>query len=159
MITAMTSDAAPVNVHYQRPGWFGQRFNDLIGLLTRAGIGVWGARTLEVAGRKSGQPRRNPVNLLVVDGRHYLVAARGETEWVRNLRAAGGRLVLILGRRRQEWSAIEVADDAKAEILRSYLRRWKAEVGMFFDGADAKSSDEQLAAIAPRHPVFEITVS
>jgi hypothetical protein len=137
MITAMTSDAAPVNVHYQRPGWFGQRFNDLIGLLTRAGIGVWGARTLEVAGRKSGQPRRNPVNLL----------------------AAGGRLVLILGRRRQEWSAIEVADDAKAEILRSYLRRWKAEVGMFFDGADAKSSDEQLAAIAPRHPVFEITVS
>jgi deazaflavin-dependent oxidoreductase (nitroreductase family) len=148
-------NSAPI--HYQRPGWFTKHvFNRAVVVLTRAGIGVWGARILEVAGRNSGLPRRNPVNLLTIDDRHYLVAPRGEVEWVRNVRAAGGRLALIIGRRRQEWVATEVADAAKTEILRQYLRRWKVEVGMFFDGVGPDSTDEQLAAIAPRHPVFEV---
>lgn len=112
---------------------------------------------LEVRGRRSGEPRRTPVNLLEVDGRHYLVAARGHTQWVRNLRAAGeGRL--ILGRRAEAFTAVEVADADKAAILRPYLKRWKAEVGVFFDGLDASASDEELVAAGPKHPVFALTI-
>ncbi|MGZ4722693.1 MAG: nitroreductase family deazaflavin-dependent oxidoreductase, partial [Ilumatobacteraceae bacterium] len=88
------------------------------------------------------------------DGREYLVSPRGEGQWVRNVRASGGELDLLLGRQRQHRTATEVSDADKVEILRAYLKRWKAEVGVFFDGVSATSTDEQLRAIAPRHPVF-----
>jgi hypothetical protein len=84
------------------------------------------------------------------------VAARGETEWVRNVRAAQGKLVLILGRRRQSYIAAEVPIAERTEILRSYLRRWKFEVGMFFEGVGPDSTDAEFAAIAERHPVFAL---
>jgi deazaflavin-dependent oxidoreductase (nitroreductase family) len=142
---------------YRQPGWFTRNvFNRVVTGLTRVGISVWGSRVLEVRGRKSGVPRRVPVNLLTLDGERYLVAPRGETEWVRNVRAAAGRLDLLLGRRREPWIAEELADDQKADVLRAYLRRWKAEVGVFFDGVSADSSPEEIARIAPKHPVFRL---
>jgi deazaflavin-dependent oxidoreductase (nitroreductase family) len=141
--------------HYRAPGWFTRNvFNRTVAVLTKLGISVWGSRVLEVRGRTSGQPRRTPVNLLSYEGREYLVSPRGEGQWVRNVRADDGRLTLLLGRRRDERQATEVADADKIPILRAYLRRWKAEVGVFFDGVDANSSDADLARIAPRHPVF-----
>ena len=143
--------------HYRRPGWFTRNvMNRLVARLTRLGVSVWGSRVLEVRGRRSGEPRRVPVNLLELDGRHYLVSARGEGEWVRNVRAADGALDLLLGRRRQPMLAVELADADKVPVLRAYLARWKAEVGAFFDGVDADSSDEEIAAIAHRHPVFAV---
>jgi deazaflavin-dependent oxidoreductase (nitroreductase family) len=122
--------------------------------LTRLGVSVRGSRVLEIPGRTSGEPRRTPVNLLTLDGREYLVAPRGHTQWVRNLRANEGRLDLLLGRRRTHRVATELVDDTKIPVLRAYLRHWKVETGQFFDGVDADASDEQLRAIAPRHPVF-----
>ena len=151
-------DTTPA-AHYQRPNTGTRAFNWLISRLTRLGVSVWGSRVLEVKGRKSGLPRRTPVNLLTIDGREYLVAPRGETEWVRNLRADGGRLALLLGRRREQRLATEIADDDKAEILRAYLRRWKFEVGMFFDGVGPDSSDAELVAAGARHPVFALSPS
>jgi deazaflavin-dependent oxidoreductase (nitroreductase family) len=141
---------------YQRPGWFTQHvFNPAVALLTRAGVSVAGSRVLEVRGRKSGEPRRTPVNLLTLDGTQYLVAARGHTHWVRNLRASGeGRL--LVGRRAQSFSAQELPDDEKPAILRPYLERWKWEVGAFFGGVGPDSSDDELLRIAPDHPVFRI---
>jgi deazaflavin-dependent oxidoreductase (nitroreductase family) len=140
--------------HYQQPGWFTTHvFNRVVAGLTRAGVSVLGSRVLEVRGRTSGEPRRTPVNLLTLDGTRYLVAPRGETQWVRNLRVAGDG-VLLLGRRRQPFAATEIADANKREVLRAYLKRWKAEVGVFFDGVDASSPDAELDRIAPRHPVF-----
>ena len=142
-------------VHYQKPGFFTRHvFNGVVALSTRLGLSVWGSRVLEVRGRTSGEPRRNPVNLLKLDGREYLVAPRGETQWVRNVRADEGRLVLLLGKAREPRLARELADAEKVAVLRAYLRRWKAEVGVFFGGVGADSTDEELAAIAPRHPVF-----
>lgn len=120
-------------------------------------MSVLGSRVLEVRGRASGEPRTNPVNLLTVDGAQYLVAPRGETQWVRNVRADQGRCVLILGRKRTDYLATEVTGDAKVAILRAYLERWKAEVGVFFGGVGPDSPDAELAAIAPRHPVFVVT--
>jgi deazaflavin-dependent oxidoreductase (nitroreductase family) len=141
--------------HYKEPGWFTRNiFNRLVRGFTRAGLSVWGSRVLEVTGRRSGLPRRTPVNLLHFSGADYLVAPRGETEWVRNVRADSGRLTLILGRRRTAYSAVELPDDAKPELLRAYLARWKSEVGVFFEGVGPDSTEAEIAAIAPRHPVF-----
>jgi deazaflavin-dependent oxidoreductase (nitroreductase family) len=146
---------ATTPAHYRRPGFLTRNvFNRIVAGLTRLGVSVWGSRVLEVPGRTSGLPRQVPVNLLDLDGAQFLVSARGHGEWVRNVRANEGRLDLLLGRRRRAYVATEVADADKPAVLRAYLRRWKAEVGAFFDGVDASSSDEELLAIAPKHPVF-----
>jgi deazaflavin-dependent oxidoreductase (nitroreductase family) len=130
--------------------------NPLIIGLTRFGLSAWGSRVLEVQGRKSGEPRRVPVNPLTLDGRRYLVAPRGHTQWVRNLRAAGeGNL--LLGRRREHFTAAELDDSEKEPVLRAYLRRWKWEVGQFFEGVGPDSPAADLARIAPDHPVFRIS--
>lgn len=143
--------------HYQAPGWITRRiFNPLVAGLTRLGLSVWGSRVLEAKGRTSGEPRQVPVNLLSYEGQPYLVAPRGHAQWVRNVRADNGRLALLLGRSREEWTAIELADDAKIDVLRAYLRKWKAEVGVFFGGVDADSPEAELRRIAPRHPVFRL---
>ena len=143
--------------HYRQPGWFTKNVaNKLVALLTRSGLSIMGSRVLEVKGRKSGLPRRTPVNLLTFEGAQYLVSARGEGEWVRNVRADEGRLDLLLGGKRQHYRAQEVGDDAKVQILRAYLRRWKAEVGVFFDGVGPDSTDAEIGAIAHKHPVFQL---
>jgi hypothetical protein len=96
------------------------------------------------------------VNLLELDGERYLVAPRGHTQWVRNLRASGeGRL--WLGRRSEPFTATEIADGDKPPILRAYLKRWRAEVGVFFEGVGPESTDDQLRRIAPDHPVFKLS--
>lgn len=143
--------------HYRAPGWFTRNvLNKTVAALTRLGISVWGSRVLETKGRKSGQPRRTPVNLLTLEGIPYLVSPRGEGQWVRNVRADGGRLDLLLGRRRVHYLATELSDEEKVPVLRAYLRRWKMEVGVFFEGVGPDSTDDQLAAIASSHPVFAL---
>ena len=141
--------------HYRKPGWFTQHvFNATVATLTKLGFSVLGSRVLEVKGRKSGIARHVPVNLLRLDGHDYLVSPRGEGEWVRNVRAAGGELFLLLGRRRERRHAVELADADKVPVLKAYLRRWKFEVGAFFDGVGPDSGDEEVFAIAHKHPVF-----
>jgi deazaflavin-dependent oxidoreductase (nitroreductase family) len=130
-------------------------FNKSIAALTRAGVSVWGSRELRVRGRTSGEWRTTPVNLLEFEGARYLVAPRGVTQWVRNLRVAGGG-ELRVGNRVETFTATEIADADKLPVLRAYLKRWKMEVGVFFDGVDAKSSDDELRRIAPLHPVFRV---
>jgi deazaflavin-dependent oxidoreductase (nitroreductase family) len=141
---------------YVAPDWFTRNvFNPFVAALTRVGISVWGSRVLEVRGRTSGEPRRTPVNLLAVAGARYLVAPRGQTQWVRNLRASGEG-ELLLGRRRDRFVATELADDEKEPVLRAYLQRWTWEVGKFFGGIGADSTSEDLRRIAPHHPVFRV---
>lgn len=143
--------------HYQAPGVVTRRvMNPLVAGLTRLGLPLAGSAVLAVRGRSSGEPRTTPVNPLVVGGRRYLVAARGTTQWVRNLRAAG-EAELRVGRRVERVRAAEVDDAEKAPLLRAYLRAWAWEVGAFFEGVSADASDEELATVAPRHPIFAIT--
>ena len=130
-------------------------FNDAVGRLTRMGISVYGSRVLAVKGRKSGEWRTTPVNPLRVDGTRYLVAPRGNTQWVRNLRVVGTG-ELRIGRKAEPFSATEVPDEDKPAILRAYLKRWKWEIGVFFDGVDAKAPEEKLREIAPGYPIFRI---
>jgi deazaflavin-dependent oxidoreductase (nitroreductase family) len=145
-----------VERHYKEPGWFTKNvFNRFVGGFTKLGISVWGSRTLAVRGRKSGEWRTTPVNLLTIEGQEYLVSPRGETEWVRNIRVAHEG-ELRLGKKVQPFRAVEVDDDAKVPLLRAYLKRWKMEVGVFFEGVGPDSTDEELRAIAPKHPAFEV---
>lgn len=145
----------PIN-RYLKPGWFTKHvFNRLVQVLTSIGISVWGSRTLWLRGRSSGEWRSNPVNLLSFNGDNYLVAPRGETQWVRNLRAAGNG-ELRVGRKVQSFAATELNNAEKTDVLRAYLKRWKLEVGIFFDGVSATSPITELDRIAPNHPVFRL---
>ena len=140
---------------YVSPSWFDHIFNGVARALTGLGVSLYGSRNLAVRGRKSGEWRVVPVNLLVCDGERYLVAPRGEAHWVRNLRAARGG-ELRLGRRSEPFRAVEVSDADKPPILRAYLERWRFEVDRFFEGLGASPSDDDLRRIAGRYPVFRI---
>ena len=140
---------------YLEPGLATRMSNKIVQRLTKLGVSVWGSRVLMVRGRKSGEIREVPVNLLSFEGKQFLVAPRGETQWVRNLRVAGEGQLRV-GNRVQTFTYRELADDEKPAVLRPYLKRWKLEIGVFFDGVDADTPEAKLRDIAPGYPVFEI---
>lgn len=129
--------------------------NPLIVALTRAGLHVFGVRVLRVRGRRTGEWHETPVNVLELDGASYLVSARGDSEWVKNLRVAGSA-ELVSGHSIARVRAVELSDEDKPPVLRAYLARWKIEVGTFFGGVDDRSPDVELRGVAPGHPVFLI---
>lgn len=130
--------------------------NAVVKGLSRRGISAFGAKELVVVGRKSGQPHSTPVNPLEVDGRTYLVAPRGQTQWVRNARH-NPRVLLRSGRSEAAYTVREVEGAAAVPVLRRYLKRWAWEVGAFFpEGVTAKSTDDELEAVIPAHPVFRL---
>ncbi|MBB5935392.1 deazaflavin-dependent nitroreductase [Streptomyces zagrosensis] len=143
--------------HYIKPGRFEARvIGGTIAWLARRGISLMGSAELSVRGRTTGEWRSLPVNPLPLDGGHYLVSARGTTQWVRNMRAAGGGQ-LRKGRRIQVFRAIELPEGTeKNRVIRAYLKRWAFEVGKFFNGVTGTSSDAEVTAVAVRHPVFTI---
>lgn len=143
------------HARYLAPDRFSRRImNPIVAGLARAGLGLRGAHELRVRGRRSGEWRTVPVNPLAIDDVTYLVAPRGNTEWVRNLRAAG-TCELRLGRQTTAYAATEITDaQIAAPLLQAYLRRWKAEVGRYFDDLTAESTLEEFAAAAPSYPVF-----
>ena len=123
--------------------------------LTAHGISLFGSRVLVVRGRTTGEPRSVPVNLLELDGERYLVAPRGNTQWVRNARAAGAG-ELRLGTRSEPVELVELPDADRLPVLRVYLTRWGWEVGRFVEGLSKKSTDAEIAAVAPGMPVFHV---
>lgn len=152
----MNESTAHTTVRYLRPGWFTRNvFNRGSRWLTRRGVSVAGSRELRVRGRSSGLVRTTVVNLLAVDGSDYLVAPRGTTEWVRNLRTATTG-ELRVGRRTAAFTARELSDDEKPAILRAYVDRWRWEVGQFFEGLSKPPTDAELAEIASGFPVFAV---
>ncbi|NKY60239.1 nitroreductase family deazaflavin-dependent oxidoreductase [Nocardia flavorosea] len=141
---------------YLAPTGFDPIFNRIVNLLPKLGISIAGSRLLAVRGRKSGEWRTTMVNVMTAaDGERYLVAPRGHTQWVRNLRAAGTG-ELRLGRKTETFTAAEVADADKIPLLRHYLERWGWEVDRFFEGVTKNATDAQLAEIAPGFPVFRL---
>jgi deazaflavin-dependent oxidoreductase (nitroreductase family) len=144
------------DARYVQPGWFTQNvFNRAVRRLTRMGISVAGSRELRVRGRKSGEWRSTPVNLLTAGDDRYLVSPRGTTQWVRNIRSSGEG-ELRVGRRVETFRIAELPDEVKVPVLREYLRKWGWEVGAFFEGVDKSATDDDLARIAPGFPVFRV---
>ncbi|MFF7178667.1 nitroreductase family deazaflavin-dependent oxidoreductase [Streptomyces sp. NPDC008121] len=144
--------------YYRRGSALAIRVNGVVGWLARHGVSLLGSAELSVPGRKSGRMQRIPVNPHRFGGERYLVSARGHSQWVRNMRAAGGG-ELRVGRKVRTFTATEVADHEKLPILRTYLERWGWEVGQYFQGVTAASSDAEILAAAPDHPVFRITTT
>jgi deazaflavin-dependent oxidoreductase (nitroreductase family) len=129
--------------------------NRLMGAMLRLGIAPGYMRLLEVRGRKSGKVYATPVNLLEMNGRTYLVAARGQTAWARNARAAG-RATLRRGARATVFVARELADAEKPAVLKAFLDRYSSQVQQFFS-VQAGSPADAFASMAPSTPVFELT--
>jgi deazaflavin-dependent oxidoreductase (nitroreductase family) len=150
-------DEPDLSARYVPPAsWTDRTFNGVIRWLARRGISIMGSHEIRVVGRTSGQVRTAVINVMTVDGRRYLVAPRGHTQWVRNLRAAGGAGELRVGRRVERFQAQELPDTAKPPIIHAYLDRWGWEVGRFFDTLTKDSSEEEIAAVAPGFPVFAL---
>lgn len=151
----MTTPAQPAD-RYVAPTARGELiFMKAVQWLTRHGLSLFGSRVLTVRGRTSGQPRSVPVNLLPLDGAQFLVAPRGNTQWVRNARAAG-QAELRVGRRVEQVRLVEMPAADRVPVLRVYLRRWGWEVGRFVEGLTSTSTDAELAAAAPGMPVFRV---
>jgi deazaflavin-dependent oxidoreductase (nitroreductase family) len=142
-------------MRYLAPNRSAAVFNAVTKWLTARGISLLGSRVLAVRGRKSGEVRTTVVNLFTYQGHRYLLAPRGHTQWVRNLRATGDG-ELRLGRRSEHFTPVEIADPDKPPLIRLYLRKWAWETGAFFDGLKADSPDADVAAAAPGFPVFRI---
>jgi len=155
--TPETADTTAVSPdRYIAPTRSDRAFAPLVSGLIKMGVGIRGGRILHVRGRKSGTWYTNPVNPLHLGGETYLVAPRGRTGWVRNLRVSQeGRLQK--GRRYEDFSAVELDDADKGPIIREYLRLWSMETGRFFDGLTKDSTDAEITAIAPGFPVFRIS--
>lgn len=149
------NDTAP---RYVAPKARDLMFHRVLTVMIKTGITMRGMRLLSVRGRKSGEPRSAVVGPLEVDGQLYLVAPRGNTQWARNLRAAGGGQ-LRLGRKVEHFTATEIADTDKPPVLRPYLKVWKEDTGVFFDNVDDKAPEAKLLEIAPNHPVFRLVVT
>jgi deazaflavin-dependent oxidoreductase (nitroreductase family) len=146
-----------VLINYVKPGFFTTKvFNPIVAFLAgRLGLSLKGARVLSVRGRTTGEWHNTPVNILSFRGQRYLVAPRGETQWVRNIRVSR-EARLTLGASTETVRAEEVTDSEKPPILRAYLKEWAWEVGQFFAGVGADASEDALARIAAKYPVFRI---
>ncbi len=144
-----------MTTRYDEPNYLARTGNEVFRWLAEVGISVAGTRALRVRGRKTGKLRGVVVNLMTVGGRTYVVSPRGNTQWVRNARAAG---TVELGPRWRSHQAriVEVTDDAKPELLRRYLERWFWEVKGHVGGLTPASSDDEIRAVAPSIPVLEV---
>jgi deazaflavin-dependent oxidoreductase (nitroreductase family) len=143
---------------YEEPNRAARAANAAIRWLAEMGISIAGTRALRVRGRKSGKQRGVVINLLTVDGVRYLVSPRGNTQWARNVRAAG---VVEVGPRwrRERLLVTELDDAAKPEVLKRYLARWYWQVKGYVAGLTPESSDDELRAAAPSIPVFVLAGS
>jgi len=156
----------PINysqrVSYRCPPSFYARMQWLGVLLTSSGLAPGDAVTLEVRGRKSGKIRRTPVIWLKHRGDEYLVALAGESNWVRNVRAAGG-LAAIRRRGTHQVRLIELPVEQRPPIIDAYLKRngrqgTKAGTNeaQYYFGLSEKPSLQEITPIAEFYPVFKV---
>lgn len=139
---------------FREPSSVEKIFNRLFGFLVGLGLGFPHNYLLEVRGRKSGKIYATPIDLLELNGKKYLVAPRGRTQWVRNAEAAG-EVTLKKGSRRQKFHLRPIPDTDKPLILKAYLDTFKREVQRYFP-IPAGSPPESFAAVGASYPAFEL---
>jgi len=129
-------------------------FNRMFGFFVGIGLGLPHNYLLQVRGRKTGKLYSTPVDLLELEGKQFLVAPRGRTQWVRNAEAAG-EIALKKGRLRRRFALRPIPDAAKPEILKAYLDRFQTTVQRYFP-VPAGSGLEAFRDLAPNYPAFEL---
>lgn len=145
---------------YRRPPALYRSLQPLGVMLVSLGLTPETVVLLEVRGRRSGKLRRNVVVRTPYQGQQYLVALAGESEWVRNVRAAGGRAVIRHGGA-CEVSLVEVARDERPPIIWAYMHRpgpsSPAKEARHYFGVRPDASQEEMRSLVDRYPVFRIT--
>jgi deazaflavin-dependent oxidoreductase (nitroreductase family) len=141
--------------HFVKPSLTERIFNRLFAIAIGFGVSLGHNYVVEVRGRKSGRIFSTPIDLLEAGGRRYLVAPRGDTNWVRNARAAG-RVKLRKGHQSDEFAVREVGPAERPELLKAYLDRFALTVQRYFPIPRGSPASE-FAPIAERYPVFELT--
>jgi deazaflavin-dependent oxidoreductase (nitroreductase family) len=148
------TDQEPSSSQFTKPNAIDRFINRVFGFLVKIGLGLPHNFLLEVRGRKSGRAYSTPVNVLVRNGKRYLVAPRGYTQWVRNV-IASGEAVLARGAKRERIYLEMIADNDKPEILKAYLDRYKLTVQRYFP-IPAGSPLEAFQPLISQYPVFEV---
>lgn len=147
-------NADPAAPAFHPPTPMERAFNRLFGFLVGLGFGLKHNYLLQVRGRKSGKLYSTPVDLLEMDGKRFLVAPRGRTQWVRNAQAAG-EVTLKKGSFRHSYRLLAIPDSDKPQYLKAYLDRFKTTVQRYFPVA-AGSDVQAFASVAADYPVFEL---
>ena len=132
-------------------------FNRMFGVLIGLGLGFSYNYLLQVRGRKSGKLYSTPIDLLEMNGKKFLVAPRGRTQWVRNAEAAG-EVTLKKGSSRQRYQLRALSEPEKLDVLKAYLDRFQREVQRFFPVA-AGSPPQAFVPVAENYPAFELTAA
>lgn len=140
--------------HFNQPNRLERALNKSFGFLVGLGLGLPHNYLLQVRGRKSGRVYSTPVNVLTRDGKRFLVAGRGYTQWVRNA-IANGTVSLKKGRWSEEFTLRVISEEEKPEILKAYLDRFKLTVQRYFP-VPAGSPAEAFRPLTGRYPVFEL---
>ena len=148
------SDSHKSPEQFMKPSAFDRFVNRAFGFFVKMGLGLKHNYLLEVRGRKSGRIYSTPINLLDLDGKRYLVAPRGYTQWVKNA-VASGEVTLAKGGKREKFRLRPIDDEAKPEILKAYLDRYKLTVQRYFP-IPAGSAAAAFETLAERYPVFEL---
>ena len=139
---------------FRAPTAIERAFNRTYGFLVGLGFGLSHSYLLQVRGRKSGKLFSTPVDLLKLNGKQFLVAPRGRTQWVRNAEAAG-EITLKRGNFRGAFRLRPLADSEKPEVLKSYLDSFKKEVQRYFP-LPAGSPASAFRELASNYPAFEL---
>lgn len=145
---------SPSSPAFRPPTAIERIFNRVFGFLVGLGLGFNYNYLLQVRGRKSGKIYSTPIDLLELDGKKFLVAPRGLTQWVRNAEAAG-EVTLKKGAARKPYALRALSDDEKPEILKAYLDRFRKEVQGYFP-IPAGSPAEAFRELASGYPAFEL---
>lgn len=139
---------------FRQPSPIEKLFNRAFGSLVGLGLGFSYNYLLQVRGRKSGKLYSTPINLLELNGKRYLVAPRGRTQWVRNAEAAG-EVELKKGSHVRSFRLRPLAGREHLEVLAAYLDRFRREVQRYFP-VPAGSPADAFAAVASNYPAFEL---
>jgi deazaflavin-dependent oxidoreductase (nitroreductase family) len=137
---------------FRAPTTIERIFNRVFGFIVGLGLGFSHNYLLQVRGRKSGKIYSTPIDLLELNGKKFLVAPRGLTQWVRNAEAAG-EVTLKKGASRKQYGLRPLADAEKLKILQAYLDRFRKEVQVYFP-IPAGSPPEAFRELAPSYPAF-----
>jgi len=150
----VSMETVPDNPVFQKPSAMERAFNRFFGFLVGLGLGLKHNYLLQVRGRKSGKLYSTPIDLLEIDGKRFLVAPRGRTQWVRNAEAAG-EVTLKKGSFRQSFRLLAIPNSDKPQYLKAYLDSFKTTVQRYFP-VPAGSDLQAFADIANDYPVFEL---
>lgn len=129
-------------------------FNKVMGFFVSIGMGPKGMYLLQVRGRKSGKIYETPVSLVEVNGKRYLVAPRGRTQWVRNAEASG-EVSLKRGSKVEKLKLRAIPEPERPEMLKAYLDKYASVVQRYFT-VKAGSASSAFVPVAGRYPVFEL---